>query len=62
MTDSIINPLKVYNVAEASEVLGINPQTLLEYLREEKIVAKKIGEWKILGQNLIDFLSVKEVK
>lgn len=59
MESKVINPQKVYNVEEAAKVLDINPQTLLEYLRDGKIVAKKIGEWKILGQNLIDFLSTE---
>ncbi len=57
--EKIINPQKVYNVSEAAKVLDINEQTLLDYLRDGRIIAQKIGEWKILGKNLIDFLSVK---
>lgn len=60
--NKVIEPNRVYNVPEASEILGVNEQTLLEYLREGKIKAQKIGEWKILGQNLIDFLSVKNIE
>lgn len=62
MNEKLIEPNQVYNVEEAAQVLGVNQQTLLEYLREGKIVAKKIGEWKILGQNIIDFLSNRENK
>jgi len=54
-----IDPYRVYNIEEASKVLGMNPQTLSDYLRDGRIEAQKIGEWKILGKNLIDFLSVK---
>jgi phage antirepressor YoqD-like protein len=57
--EKIINPQKVYNAEEAAKVLDINEQTLLDYLRSGKIAAQKIGEWKILGRNLIDFLSNK---
>lgn len=57
MTDEkIINPQKVYNVKEAAKVLDIGEETLLDYLRDGKINAQKIGEWKILGQSLSDFL------
>lgn len=57
-----IDPLRVYNVEEAANVLSINPQTLLDYLRDGRIVAQKIGEWKILGQSLIDFITKNPVK
>lgn len=56
MNTKIIEPYRVYNVIEASELLGVNPQTLTDYCREGKLVCTKIGEWKILGQNIIDFL------
>jgi hypothetical protein len=60
MTDEkVINPQKVYNVSEAARTLGINEQTLLDYLRNGKIAAQKVGEWKILGKSLMDFLSKK---
>ncbi len=55
----IINPQKVYNVNEAAKVLDINEQTLLDYVRTGKIIGKKIGEWKILGQSLINFLTAE---
>lgn len=53
----IIEPNKVYDVKEAAELLNSNSQTITEYCREGKIVAQKIGEWKILGQSLISFLN-----
>lgn len=55
-----IDPNRVYNVEEAAKVLGVNPQTLLDYLRDGRIAALKIGEWKILGTNLINFLTVSQ--
>lgn len=57
-----IDPNRIYNVEEAAKVLDVNPQTLLDYLRDGKIAAQKIGEWKIYGQNLIDYLSLKEIE
>jgi predicted site-specific integrase-resolvase len=57
--DNTINPNRVYNVKEAANLLSINPQTLIEYCRRGTVVAKKIGEWKILGQSLINFLVEK---
>lgn len=57
MSNNIIKPNRVYNTVEAAKLLGINPQTMIEYCRTGKIVAKKIGEWKILGQSIVDFLS-----
>ena len=60
MKSKKIDPLEVYNVEEAAKVLDINPQTLLDYLRDGRIVAKKIGEWKILGQSLIQFLTTSQ--
>ena len=56
MNSKVIEPYRVYNVIEASELLGINPQTLTDYCRDGKLVCTKIGEWKILGQNIIDLL------
>ncbi len=55
-----IDPYRVYNVKEAAKVLDVNPQTLLDYLRNGRIVAQKVGEYKILGQNLINFLTISQ--
>ena len=55
-----IDPYRIYNLEGAAKVLGINPQTLQDYLRDGRIVAKKIGEWKILGQSLIQFLTTSQ--
>lgn len=53
----VINPQKVYNVEEAAKVLDIGKETLLDYVRSGKITARKIGEWKIIGQSLLNFLT-----
>ncbi len=54
--EKIIEPNRVYNVTDAAKLIDINPQTMIEYCREGKIVCQKIGEWKILGQSILDFL------
>ena len=59
MNTKTINPLRIYNVLEASKLLRINPQTLIEYCRAGKIKARKIGEWKILGSAIVDFMGGK---
>ena len=56
MPDQAIIPNKVYNVKEAAEVLGATPLTIAEYCRLGKIKGQKIGQWRMLGQALIDFL------
>jgi hypothetical protein len=59
--EKIIEPNRIYNLLEASEVLGVHSQTMMEYCRTSKIKAQKIGAWKILGQSLIDFLSQTDI-
>src|SRR5260221_302112 len=61
MMDKTIEPNRVYNVSEAAELLGISQQTVVEYCRSGKIVAQKIGEWKILGQCLIVFMGLNRL-
>ena len=56
-----IEPNRVYNVEEAAGLLGISAQTVIEYCRTNKIVAQKIGEWKILGQCLIVFMGLNQL-
>ena len=59
--DKIIEPNRVYNVQEAADLLRISQQTVVEYCRNGKIVAQKIGEWKILGQCLIVFMGLSQL-
>ena len=51
-----IVPNRVYSSKEAAELLGINIMGLQRYCKNGTIKAKKIKEWKILGQSLIDFM------
>ncbi len=56
MDNKVIEINRVYNVQEAADLLGLHPETIKEYCRLGTIKCKKIGEWKILGQNLIEFM------
>ncbi len=57
MTKESIDPNKVYTTQEAADVLGVSEQILVMQLRNGKITGQYIGKgWKILGQNIIDFL------
>lgn len=47
-------PREVMNVKEASEYLGISPDTLYRYVYEDKIPAFKLGNrWKF-KKNILD--------
>ncbi len=56
-----IEPNRVYNVNEAAELLGVSSQTIVEYCRNGKITAQKIGEWKIIGQSLMLFMGLNKL-
>lgn len=56
-----INPKKVYSSREAADMLGVNKRTVTNLCKSGNIVSKKIKEYKILGQNLIDFLNPSQI-
>ena len=50
--------IKVYTLKEVAEVLKVTERTLLTYIKEEKLKAKKIGgKWIISQENLQDFIN-----
>jgi predicted site-specific integrase-resolvase len=52
-----IDPYKIYNLQETRQILGIALSTLKKFLKTGELKGKKIGkEWKILGENIIEFL------
>jgi hypothetical protein len=55
MNEEIL-PNKVYSSEEAAEILGMNRVVLQRYCRQGIIKARKVKDWLILGQSLIDFL------
>ncbi|MEM4134415.1 MAG: helix-turn-helix domain-containing protein [Candidatus Micrarchaeia archaeon] len=56
-----IDPYGLYNFKTARKLLRVSIKKMSELIKTGKIKAKKIGkEYKILGQNIIDFL--KEIE
>lgn len=52
-----IEPLAVYDVEGAAQVVGMRPRTVLQYIREGKIVAQRAGkEYRMTGNNLLSYL------
>lgn len=45
-----------YTVEQIAEMLGLHPKTIRRFIREGKIMARKIGkQWRISGDDLKDF-------
>ena len=56
-----IGDLKVYNVAEVSELLGISDRTLRIYLRDGKLKGTKLAnKWFVTEESLKTLLSGEE--
>lgn len=49
---SDIKPGEFYTCKQVAEVFNANHQTLVRWCNQKKIPAVKIGEWKILGENV----------
>jgi excisionase family DNA binding protein len=50
-------PVKVYTIKEAAEILQFSPRATVEYARQGKIPARKVGhEWRIEETALRSFL------
>ena len=55
--------MKVYNLKQVVELLGLNIQTIRQYIKEGKLKASKIGTHYIVTDEAIkDFLKANEVK
>lgn len=48
---------QVYSVIEVAEVLKVHPQTVTMYCRTKQLKAKRLRQYRILGQSVIDFLN-----
>lgn len=60
MEDKVIQINRVYDSKEAAELLGVHEETVREYCRLGIIKCKKLKGWKILGQDLIDFMTTDQ--
>ena len=55
--------MRVYNVKEVVELLGLNIQTVRQFIKEGKLKASKVGTHYIVTEDAIkDFLKANEVK
>lgn len=55
-----LNNFKVYSLTEIEPVLGVTHRTLLQYVKDGKLKAVKIGgKWKISEENLRAFINGK---
>ena len=50
--------IKVYNLKEISELLKVSQRTLLDYIKDKKLKATKIGgKWIVSHANLTNFIN-----
>ncbi len=55
--------MQVYNLKEVVKILGLNIQTIRQFIKEGKLKASKIGTHYMVTQEAIqDFLKANEVK
>lgn len=55
--------MQVYNLKEVVKLLGLNIQTIRQYIKEGKLKASKIGTHYMVTQEAIqEFLKANEVK
>ena len=55
--------MKVYNLKQVVELLGLNIQTIRQYIKNGKLKASKIGTHYIVTDEAIrEFLKANEVK
>jgi len=60
MDKRAIEPTRVYTTPEAAGLLGTSEAKIIEAIKKGKLSAKDIGKgWKILGENLINYVSLK---
>ena len=54
----IIDAIKLFELTELEEALGVTHRTLLEYVRTGKLKAVKVGgKWKVSEANLMSFIN-----
>lgn len=61
MTDAkreALNAIKLFTLTELEEVLGVTHRTLLNYVKEGRLKAVKVGgKWKVSEANLKAFIN-----
>lgn len=62
LTQHMADPREVMNIRQASQYLGVSPDTLYKYVYEEKIPAFKLGNrWKFKKTILDSWMEKKSV-
>lgn len=59
-TDRLANmeQFKLYTLTELEDILGVTHRTLLDYVKQGKLKARKIGgKWKVTEENLKLFIN-----
>lgn len=55
--------MQVYNLKEVVKLLGLNIQTIRQYIKEGKLKASKIGtHYMVTDEAIKEFLKANEVK
>lgn len=55
--------MKIYNLKELTNLLGLNIQTIRQYIKEGKIKASKVGtHYMVTDEAVQEFLKANEVK
>ena len=58
---SIIQPTRPYNLDDICNIFNINKQTIRQYIKDNKIYAKKVGnQYTVLGTSILDFLKKRD--
>lgn len=56
-----LEEFKLYTLTELEGILGVTHRTLLEYVKQGKLKARKIGgKWKVTEANLKEFINGAE--
>lgn len=52
--------IKVYSIKQVGKILNVTERTLLNYIKDEKLKAQKIGgKWVITEENLRKFIKAE---
>lgn len=53
-----LKEIKLYNIKETAELLGVTTRTLQTYIKNGRIKARKIGRgWKFTEQSINEFVN-----
>lgn len=53
-----LKEIRLYNIKETAEILGVTTRTLQTYIKNGRIKARKIGRgWKFTEQSINEFIN-----